>query len=253
MSRRPWPAPRAPVPTTRLAWPTPTLRRSPTSPPIEAPVPAPAVPLAGRAGSAPDPSSAAATARRPSSAEGRIAGSPWSASKITAAGTIGNTRRPSSRSTTIPIPRSSSSLVAPSAAASPNTLRPTRSTACTRSPDRVAASVSDSRVPGAPPRTSIAPRAPLRTTTAVTPVEPFGVSGPAPIDTWPTRTPGTSTIESLGPGRGRVTRSGHASPPRDSIGVDQIARILLLRGSWVSSASPSVSSRGGMYIPKRPR
>ena len=33
----------------------------------------------------------------------------------------------------------------------------------------------------------------------------------------------------------------------------QRALMRLLRGSWVSSASPSVSSSGGRYMPKRPR
>ena len=33
----------------------------------------------------------------------------------------------------------------------------------------------------------------------------------------------------------------------------QIARTRLLRASWVSSTSPSASSSGGRYIPKRPR
>src|ERR1700722_9237558 len=32
----------------------------------------------------------------------------------------------------------------------------------------------------------------------------------------------------------------------------QRARMLLLRASWVSSARPSASSRGGRYMPKRP-
>src|SRR5262249_23927495 len=32
-----------------------------------------------------------------------------------------------------------------------------------------------------------------------------------------------------------------------------LARILLLRASWVTSARPSSSRRGGMYMPKRPR
>jgi hypothetical protein len=33
----------------------------------------------------------------------------------------------------------------------------------------------------------------------------------------------------------------------------QIARILLFLASWVSSALPSASSNGGMYMPNRPR
>ena len=32
-----------------------------------------------------------------------------------------------------------------------------------------------------------------------------------------------------------------------------LARILLLRASWVTSARPSSSSSGGRYMPKRPR
>ena len=35
--------------------------------------------------------------------------------------------------------------------------------------------------------------------------------------------------------------------------LDQIARIRLLRASWVSSARPSASSSGGRYMPNRPR
>ena len=33
----------------------------------------------------------------------------------------------------------------------------------------------------------------------------------------------------------------------------QLARIELLRASWVTSARPSASSTGGTYMPKRPR
>jgi hypothetical protein len=48
--------------------------------------------------------------------------------------------------------------------------------------------------------------------------------------------------------------------PKASVGIGlvvapgpQIARIRLFLASWVSSALPRASSKGGMYIPNRPR
>ncbi len=48
--------------------------------------------------------------------------------------------------------------------------------------------------------------------------------------------------------------------PKSSVGIGlvvaparQIARIRLFFASWVSSALPRASSKGGMYIPNRPR
>ena len=57
--------------------------------------------------------------------------------------------------------------------------------------------------------------------------------------------------------------TNHAAPRGRSAAVDRgiapdegtpyFARIRLPLASWVSSTSPSASSSGGMYIPKRPR
>src|SRR5207342_1528341 len=41
--------------------------------------------------------------------------------------------------------------------------------------------------------------------------------------------------------------------PAAAVRSDQRARIRLFFGSWVTSASPSASSSGGMYTPNRPR
>ena len=53
-----------------------------------------------------------------------------------------------------------------------------------------------------------------------------------------------------------VEREARRADARVGIGVEdeaQIARTLLFLASCVSSTSPSASSRGGRYIPNRPR
>ena len=52
-------------------------------------------------------------------------------------------------------------------------------------------------------------------------------------------------------GPGRIT--DHRGFAHHALPFMGIARIRLLRASWVSSAKPSSSRSGGKYIPKRPR
>ncbi len=57
--------------------------------------------------------------------------------------------------------------------------------------------------------------------------------------------------ERLGPLLPRCPRWRSAAGPGPR--AQPVARIRLLRASWVTSARPRASSRGGRYIPKRPR
>src|SRR5918911_1490741 len=85
------------------------------------------------------------------------------------------------------MPRSSSHCTTPSAAASPNALRPAKQTACTPGALVAGESSSLSRVPGPPPRTSPAAIAPSGASTTVQPVPP------SRSDQWPARKPSGSS------------------------------------------------------------
>ena len=87
-----------------------------------------------------------------------------------------------------PDPCSAHQRITPSAAASPNAEPPVSTTASSRSTMRSGASRSNSRVAGAPPRTS--PDAVVPSGNRIT-VQPVCASG---CVQWPTRTPGMSVI-----------------------------------------------------------
>jgi hypothetical protein len=90
--------------------------------------------------------------------------------------------------TSMPMPRSSSQRMAPSAAARPQALPPASITACTCCTRLPGASRSVSRVPGAAPRTSTPPTAPSRAMITVQPV------GRRVSVKWPTSMPATSVM-----------------------------------------------------------
>ena len=108
-----------------------------------------------------------------------------------------------------PTPSASSTRTTPSAAASPKADPPDSTTASSRATVRVGASSSNSRVAGAPPRTSPDAVVPSGNRTTVQPVRATRSLQ------WPTRTPSTSVITSRpsgGSGAGRGVRC--RTPPR---------------------------------------
>ena len=98
---------------------------------------------------------AASQAIRPAVGPGRGLSGPIK-SKTTAAPTTGTIAEANSRPLLLSTP-----LTTPSAAANPKTLLPHRTTAWHSSPDPVGPNAAALRVPGAPPRTAIAPSDPL--------------------------------------------------------------------------------------------
>ena len=144
------------------AVPTPPFmaRAMPKALPTVAPAPAPMLPSATGA------VVAAAAARYPHSASGRMRGSPISRSKRIAAGTIGTRTLRTSN----PRPCSSSQRCTPVAASRPKALPPASTIALTRSTVFTGFSRSVSRVPGAEPRTSTLATAAGSTRTTVHPV-----------------------------------------------------------------------------------
>jgi hypothetical protein len=130
-------------PAVPVATPTSPGSRLPRHLPVPAPVPAPAAPVPSGS-----PASAASAAARPAAASGGAVRTDPSKMDIpTTIGTgpagVGN-----------PVPRSRSSVMTPSAADSPYADPPDSTTASTRSTNRAGSSSANSRVAGAPPRTS---------------------------------------------------------------------------------------------------
>ena len=152
------------------ATPTPpaTAPSAPRHFPTVALAPAPTAPVGSGSSRA-----AATAAAYPSSAVGRV---PPDAtrSKMHAAGTIG-TGPPAVGK---PWPRSARYCMTPSAVASPNADPPENTTASTRVTKRTGSSTSNSRVAGAPPRTSPEPTDPAGNSNTVTPL-PSRVTCPA--------------------------------------------------------------------------
>ena len=141
-------------------------RSGPASLPTVAPVPAPTQPSSKPVSLRSTLSSASRTARMPFMLEGRTSARPKARSNRQLEQTMGTLPTPTSR----PMPRSSSSCMAPEAASSPKAEPPESTTACTRSTVFSGLSKSVSREAGAAPRTSTPPTAPLGATMAVQPV-----------------------------------------------------------------------------------
>jgi hypothetical protein len=153
-----------------VAHPTPPGSRRPRQAPVDAPAPAPTRPVASGS-----PRQAASAAARPAAASGGPV--PTEASNTDMPTTMGTGPAGVGK----PRPRSRSRPITPSAAARPNAEPPESTTASTRSTRRVGSSSANSRVAGAPPRTSPEATVPAGGRMTVTPV-PAPVQCPAQAD-----------------------------------------------------------------------